>query len=279
MKYKFLNVVKRDLIFGFKNNRNKLVSIFVLLIVLTYFNVLSIRGQAFELGLDSKNINFIDLFFYMFKGIGYSINPLPINCFLIHIYITYLVGSYCYDDLSKESSHAIVRMKNRKYIWISKIIWMSATILTFYLMLLLIIGIFSTVMLNSSLGWSKFSKVSILNIIIKDYSSWKFILFTILIYILSSMTLSIFQMLISFIVKPTYIYIVNICIFVISLFCNKFIIPIQGSLILRQNLFDVTYKINPLNSTIYNLLAFIIIFEVGIYYIRKIDILTSQETN
>ena len=47
MKYKFLNVVKRDLIFGFKNNRNKLVSIFVLLIVLTYFNVLSIRGQAF----------------------------------------------------------------------------------------------------------------------------------------------------------------------------------------------------------------------------------------
>ena len=199
MKYKFLNVVKRDLIFGFKNNRNKLVSIFVLLIVLTYFNVLSIRGQAFELGLDSKNINFIDLFFYMFKGIGYSINPLPINWLLIHIYITYLVGSYCYDDLSKESSNAIVRMKNRKYIWISKIIWMSATILTFYLMLLLIIGIFSTVMLNSSLGWSKFSKVSILNIIIKDYSSWKFILFTILIYMLSSMTLSIFQMLISFI--------------------------------------------------------------------------------
>lgn len=99
MKYKFLNVVKRDLIFGFKNNRNKLVSIFVLLIVLTYFNVLSIRGQAFELGLDSKNINFIDLFFYMFKGIGYSINPLPINWLLIHIYITYLVGSYCYDDL------------------------------------------------------------------------------------------------------------------------------------------------------------------------------------
>ena len=84
MKYKFLNVVKRDLIFGFKNNRNKLVSIFVLLIVLTYFIVLSIRGQAFELGLDSKNINFIDLFFYMFK---FFIKILFELCFYCYLYL------------------------------------------------------------------------------------------------------------------------------------------------------------------------------------------------
>ncbi|MEG1411493.1 MAG: hypothetical protein RSD36_16765 [Terrisporobacter sp.] len=279
MKYKFLSLVKRDLIFGFKNNRNKLMSIFVLLIILTYFNVLSIDGQAFELGLDSENINFIDLFFYIFKGIDYSIAPLPINWILINIYITYLIGSYCYDDLSEESFHMIVRMKNRKDIWASKVIWMVATILVFYLMLFLVISIFSTIMLNNSLEWSEFSKRSILNIIIKDYSSLKFILFTILIYILSSMTLSIFQMLISFIVKPTYIYIANICILAISLFLNKFLIPIQGSLILRQNIFDATYEIDPLNSIIYNLMVFIIIFVMGIYYIRKMDILASQKTN
>ncbi|MEG1009128.1 MAG: hypothetical protein RSF67_04830, partial [Clostridia bacterium] len=161
----------------------------------------------------------------------------------------------------------------------SKVIWMVATILVFYLMLFLVISIFSTIMLNNSLEWSEFSKRSILNIIIKDYSSLKFILFTILIYILSSMTLSIFQMLISFIVKPTYIYIANICILAISLFLNKFLIPIQGSLILRQNIFDATYEIDPLNSIIYNLMVFIIIFVMGIYYIRKMDILASQKTN
>lgn len=279
MKYKFLSLVKRDLIFGFANNRNKILSIFILLVIITYFNVLSVNGQAFELGLDSGDINFIDLFFYTFKGIDYNISPLPVNWILINIYMTYLIGSYCYDDLSEESSHTIVRMRSRKEIWISKVIWMISTILVFYLMLLLIMSIFSTIMLNNSLEWSEFSKKGILSIVIQDYTSLKFILFTILIYILSSMTLSIFQMLISFIVKPIYVYIVNTFILIISLFLNKFLIPIQGSIILRQNIFDATYDMNPLNSIIYNIMIFIIIFIMGIYYIEKIDILASQKTN
>lgn len=279
MGYNFINLVKRDLIFGFKSNKNKLLALFVLFIILVYFNILSIKGQAFTLGIDSKDINFIDLLFSMFKGTKSGISPLPVNWILINIYTTYLIGSYCYDDISEESYHMVVRMKNRKDIWISKVIWMVATILIFYLMLLIVIGIFSTIMFNSSLGWSEFSKANILSMMTQEYDSLKFMLFTILIYILSSITLSIFQMVISFIIKPTYIYVVNICIITICLFLNKFLIPIQSSLILRQNLFGGTYEINTFNSVVYNIIGFIIIFVIGMYYINKIDLLTSQKTN
>lgn len=279
MENKILKLIKRDLIFGFENNKSKLISIFIVFAIVIWFNLLDLKGQAFELGLGYNDINFIDLFFTIFKGIDYNILPLPINWILINIYITYLIGSYCYNDLSQESSHMIVRMSNRRDIWISKVIWMLTTVFIFYAILSLIIVFFSFIIFNTSLEWSNFSKISTLNIIQKNFSSLEFILFTLSIYILSSMTLAIFQMLVSFIIKPTYIYIVNILILMISIASNFLLIPIQGSLILRQNIFNSTYPINPLNSIIYNLLMFIIIFIIGVRYISKFDILVSEKTD
>lgn len=279
MKIKFTKLIKRDLIFGFQNNKYKFIGVALVFIAVIWINIINIQGAIFELGMSSKDANFIDLFFNVFKGIDYNLSPLPVNWFLIHIYVTYLIGSYCYDDLSKDSAHVIVRMGNRRDIWISKIIWMIATVIVFYLILLAIILVFSMAMFETSFGWSNLSNETILSTIQSNYSSIQFILLTISIYILASITMSILQMLISFILKPNYIYLINISVLVISLYLKQFVLPIQGSLILRQNIFDSMYPINPVNTIVYNLVVFISIFIIGSVYIRKFDMLVSQKTD
>lgn len=279
MKIKLAKLIKRDLIFGFENNKYKFIGVALVFIAVVWINIVNLQGEAFALGMSSKDINFIDLFFSIFKGIDYNVLPLPVNWVLIHIYITYLIGSYCYDDLSEDSAHIIVKMGHRRDIWISKVIWMIATVIAFYLILLAIIFVFSMTMFEISFEWSNFSSESILGTIQSNYSSIQFILLTISIYMLSSITMSILQMLISFILKPTYIYLINISILVISLYLKQFVIPIQGSLILRQNIFDSMYSINPVNTIVYNLVVFISIFIIGSVYIRKFDMLVSQKTD
>lgn len=279
MKIKFNKLIKRDLIFGFENNKYKFIGVAIFFTVVIWMNIVNLQSQAFELGINSKDINFIDLFFSLFKGIDYNIFPLPINWIFIHIYITYLIGSYCYDDLSEDSAHMVVKMGNRKYIWISKTIWMISTIIIFYVIILSIMFLFSMVTFDLSFEYSNFSKQSILSNVQNNYSSMQFMLLTIVIYMLSSITMSILQMLISFIFKPTYIYIVNIFILIISLYLQKFTIPIQGSLILRQNIFDSMNNMNPVNTILYDLVAFILIFIIGSVYIKRFDMLVSQKTD
>lgn len=279
MKIKLAKLIKRDLIFGFENNKYKFIGVALVFIAVVWINIVNLQGEVFALGMSSKDINFIDLFFSIFKGIDYNVSPLPVNWILIHIYITYLIGSYCYDDLSEDSAHVIVRMGYRRDIWISKVIWMIATVIVFYLILLAITFVFSMTMFEISFEWSKFSNESILGTIQSNYSGIQFALLTISIYVLSSITMSILQMLISFILKPTYIYLINISILVISLYLKQFVIPIQGSLILRQNIFDTIYPINPVNTIVYNLIIFISIFIIGSIYIRKFDMLVSQKTD
>lgn len=279
MKSKIRKLIKRDLIFGFENNRYKFIFTILVFVVVIWINAINLKRQVFELSLLSKDASFIDLFFMMFKGINYDISPIPINWILINIFTTYLIGSYCYDDLSKESSHMIVRMKNRTDIWVSKVIWMISTVLSFYLIILLIIAFFSTIMFDLSFEWSDFSKIYILNTMHKSYSGVQFIFFTLCIYFLTSTTVTILQMLLSFIVKPKFIYIVNIFMLMISIYSNKFIVPIQASLILRQNIFDIGSPISPASSIIYNLFAFIVIFVIGLKYLKYIDILISQKTD
>lgn len=279
MKTKFTKLIKRDLIFGFENNKYKFIGVTFIFIAVIWINIANIQGAAFELGRSSKDINFTDLFFSLFKGIDYNALPLPVNWILIHIYVTYLIGSYCYDDLSEDSAHAIVRMGHRRGIWISKVIWMIATVMVFYLILLAILLIFSTTMFELSFQWSNFSKESILATLQSNYSGIQFVLLTLCIYILASITMSILQMLISFIVKPAYIYLINISMLVISLYINQFMLPIQGSLLLRQNIFDGMYPINPINTIVYNLAVFILVLIIGSIYIRKFDMLVSQKTD
>lgn len=279
MKIKFAKLVKRDLIFGFENNKYKFMGVILVFIAVIWMNIIKVKGEAFELGMSLNDINFIDLFFSIFKGIDYNTLPLPLNWIFINVYITYLVGSYCYDDLSEDSSHAVVRMGNRKYIWISKIIWMISTVIAFYLIILGITLVFSISMFDLSFDWSNFSSRSILGNIENNYSSIEFMILTVGIYILSSITMSILQMLISLILKPTYIYMVNISILVISLYLQQFVIPIQGSLMLRQSIFDSTYPINPQNTIVYNIVGFVLIFIIGSIYIRKFDMLVSQKTD
>ena len=279
MKNKIRNLVKRDLIVGFDNNKLKFITIIILFIIMTYLNAINLKSEALKLEILSENINFVDLFFYTFKGASYDIGSLPIVWILIHIYTTYLIGSYCYDDLSKDSAHIIVKMKNRQVIWISKVIWMILTIVIFYIIAILVIALFTSIMFNTSFNWSDFSNKSILNLSNIDCSSVKFILVIILIYVLSSITLAILQMLVSLILKPKYIYIINISILVLALYIKLFLIPIQGSLILRQNIFNPIYPIAPLSTIIYNLVLFLILFIIGYKYMKKFDFLTSQNTD
>ncbi|MDU6480894.1 MAG: hypothetical protein E6538_02795 [Paeniclostridium sordellii] len=279
MKNRIFKLIKRDLIVGFEKNKYKFLVIALVFTIIIYANAYGLRSQAIELGISNNDINFVDLFFSIFKGINYNKFPLPINWILINMYTTYLIGSYCYDDLSEESYNVIVRSKDRKNFWISKVVWMVITIITFYILLLFLITFFSITIFNVSFEWSTFSKETLLEVIQTNWVGFYFILFTLFIYFLTSITIAIIQLIISFIIKLRYIYIINIFIFILSIFSNEFIIPIQGSLILRQNIFNKLYHINPLNSVMYNLIVFVISFIIGFKYIEKIDILRSQNND
>ena len=67
MKNKIINLVKRDLIVGFDNNKLKFITIIILFIIMTYLNAINLKSEALKLEILSENINFVDLFFYTFK--------------------------------------------------------------------------------------------------------------------------------------------------------------------------------------------------------------------
>ena len=78
MRIKFTKLIKRDLIFGFQNNKYKFIGVALVFIAVIWINIINIQGAIFELGMSSKDANFIYLFFNVFKGIDYKLSPLPV---------------------------------------------------------------------------------------------------------------------------------------------------------------------------------------------------------
>lgn len=273
MNSKLIKLIKRDFIFGFSKNKYKFLLTILIFSILSFINYLNLKNS-----LHVHTIRFIDLIFEMFKGSGHGANfDIPINWILINVYISFLIGNYYYEDISEESSHMIVRMKNRKDIWISKVIWMISTVIAFYAIVFAIITITALITGDMSLD---ITNIQIRYGGLTNVSNDGLFLFAIGgIYIITSLTMSIIQMFLSCIIKPVYMYLSVMFTIAISYMIKIFILPIQSSLILSQHMVDSSSKMNIYNSLLYNCLVFILLFVLGIILIKKFDILKSQTTD
>jgi hypothetical protein len=197
------------------------------------------KGSEFAInqGISESPALFADCLVNAFQGMEVYI-PSPDNKFsipftwlIINVYIAFLVGYYPMRDLSGLGKYMLLCSRKRRDWWIGKCIWTVSTVLAFYA-----IGygvmLFSTLYHSGSLGSFQLSGFSVLGA--SPLSSMDLIVYVMLLPILTSITFSMLQLVLSLFFKPMMSFLAIIILIVASAyFFTPFLIG-NSSMLLRS---------------------------------------------
>jgi len=254
------SLIKRDVRYSFNINFIAYLLILIFFILLNFITIYKLSPF--------QRLNRIDLFYELYKGIPYIENikdfSFPLIWFLINSSLLFIVGSYTYEDLKKNGVYLLTRVGKLEYFYLSKVIWIIGNVLFFYFCIFGISFIEGLVALPRASGMNLFLDVKI--------SSNNFIFTMVVLYIITSITLCVFQTLLSLVIKPAYAYLITIIVLCISIFSKNWIFPGQHSLLLRHEPFDKLHKLTLEKSISYNVILLILLFIIGCIYTSRKDI-------
>lgn len=267
----FVKYLSKDIVFGLASNRIKYFLSFLL------FGYLSYDFYKFTtefIGVKIKTPTITDFWFCFFQGIvvydpssGLPFK-IPFNWIIIQILMSLLVINYPICDLYTTGIQTLTRIKKRSYWWLSKCIWNFMTVLSMYSIAFLCACVFSSIFGDFTMSFT--------NELFELQTSEEFdLLRTIVLYllpVLTSMAISMVQMLISIIFKPIYGFIIIMCYIIISsYYCSPFFIG-NYSMLLRNAIFDIG-QIRSSTAIIINVLIIIASASIGLFHFRHVDII------
>jgi len=276
---RFFSLVRFDLSYGiFRGGAYKkywaLSGLFVLACLeFTY------KLKAFEL----TSYSYGDYLLYLFGGMKeYIPNPsepfqIPYLWLLNHILILFFTLHYMHDDLTGFGQNMIYRSGSRMFWWLSKCIWNLVAVSLFYLAAWIVILIFSTVNGAAfSLEISSFMP-QIMNFggnqIPMDH--WDLAAEITVLPLLTTMALSMLQMVLCLIVKPLFSYILSAVIFISSAYYLSPFLPGNYAMALRSSK-AVTNGVEGTVGMVY--MAFLIVASmlIGLCIVQKCDVLGRE---
>lgn len=272
-----LTLIKRDLKYGTRSNLSKFVFTGLLFLFINLINIYNFSEWVKIRNISLSEIHFVDLFYEVFKGCGFDIS-IPIIWLMINSFLAYIIGNYAYEDLHLNGAYLLTRANNFWDFWTSKVIWVITNICIFYIITFVVLMIVSKAFLQFDFDWSLYSKENILALLQVKISAKEFMISTVVLYLSSSIAISILQIALSIAVKPIYAFFVVISIISISIFTFTPLLPGQHSLIMRHILFDSTHNLTVFKSLFYNFTLSLCAFIVGGVYINKTDIMLSVKT-
>lgn len=255
-----LSLMKRDLLYSYKKNiiKNLLIILGLVLIVFASISKLNSLGT----------LNIGEIIFDIFKGVPYNTDfnvfNFPSIWFIVNNCIIFIIGSYVDDDFKLNGVYLVTRC-NRKKIWTSKILWGIANVIIYYMLLALGIIIINKIL---NISWSDYIVLENMTI-----STSRIIYYTIILYVTTSISLSIIHNTFSVIFSPKYSYMILIFIMLISVFTKSNLMPAQHSLLLRHIPFDSTHDLTIADSVLYNLILSGVFVVIGRKLISHKDIL------
>ncbi|MEG0792146.1 MAG: hypothetical protein RSG23_11035 [Gordonibacter sp.] len=140
---KLAYLVRYDLAMGFFSNRAKFVVAFACITALAAMFLSAIDAaaryaEAMGMGESSAGFGLVDVLAYFFAGSDYC-RPdesvpfvLPIGWLIQQVLVAVLVGNYAVRDLEGQALQVLVRVGARQAWWLSKCLWVAATVIAFY---------------------------------------------------------------------------------------------------------------------------------------------------
>lgn len=171
--------------------------------VVLYFG-LSLNGWIEMVDVQGK-AGCLELIIYMFYGEQEyipQISDFKVNIpfLLVHTLLAYMTAYYPVHDLSVRGRQIFIRIKNNTSWWYAKCIWLSSTVIIYYLVIFFTAAIFS----------GEVSKAVNENILIlfgeiqKGNTQQDYLLYALILPIMASLAISFLQMTISILTAPVY---------------------------------------------------------------------------
>ncbi len=227
----FLKQIKHDFLIGiFYSWKNYIPVVLIFLFACSLFHSM-VSNNILNGSIEIKP-SFTDYIIETYKGMAiYDTNrrdipfQIPVIWLLINIYIIYLVSIYPLKDLYSYGQQILLRSKNRKLWWLSKCIWNVTTVILFYSIGYIVIFLFCIFTGTLTLKNNLEINLLVSNVNTDGISTDHILIIAVFLPIISSIGLSLFQMLMAFIIKPLYSCILIITILISSAyFCVPWLI-------------------------------------------------------
>ncbi|MCI9370396.1 MAG: hypothetical protein HFH65_08785 [Lachnospiraceae bacterium] len=220
-----------------------------------------------------KNPNFMDMLIWIFYGVKEYIpseNPfeIKIEFMLIYIVPACIIAYYPIKDLSVSGRQIFIRIRNNTIWWFSKCVWLILTIVLYYLMVYACIAaVAGDVMLLPH------KEVLIYMGVAEEVkSAGEYLIFLVLLPIVTTVAVSFVQMFLSVITAPAYGFFAVVLNLLLSSYFYSHWIP-GNFLMFNRNILAREGGIGFEQSLAVNVVLVIVCMIAGAIYMKKKDLL------
>lgn len=276
----FGKLIRHDLYIGLLCGWHRYLAVFFLAVILfsmPYMNYQSVLQNGGQLGEITLGNYLLSAFAGMQPYNPSSDNPfeIPIYWFALQLYLAFVVGGYANRDLAGYGKNILIRARTRAGWWLSKCIWNVASVLVYYTILFLCAVLFAAATGSVSLLPNLQIAGEWLNVDCSAVSAQRAALVLVLAPLFSSLAVCLLQMLLSFILRPVYSYMVIAILMISSAYCYTTVLPGNWSMLLRSDVFLVGGI--PLESAlILALLLAVASVLIGLFFFKQCDILEKN---
>lgn len=277
MVHSFISLLKHDIFEGiFHKWKYFLVAVlFFIFVDFVFLNSVKSLFMAYDTDL---KCSIADLVLNMFIGnepfdttANEGIN-LSVTWFVFHSLLFSFIGFYITDDLKKNATSFILRVKSKTQWWTSKAVWCVFTVILYYVLFFIIAVIFAAVFGTVSFDANHLIATELFDIDISGVDALDIVFNSLLLPMTVSVSFAVFEAFMSLIIKPVYIYLIIICYLAASAFYDSVYLLFNFSMIIRHNFYDVNGVANQYGVLIAACLT-VVCYLTGIAVVKRKDIL------
>lgn len=219
-----------------------------------------------------------DYFLFLFRGVEKyvptpeSIFNIPILWLAPHLYLGYLVGYYPLRDLSGFGQQILLRAQNRSAWWLSKCLWNGLSVAAFYLIGALTIFTFMICMGNFHFTPTAEIILNQCSISASPLSARAVFIAAVILPLLSSLALSLLQMLLAFLLKPIFGYLIISCFLLFSVCIESPFFLGNGLMAIRSELIT-SGGLSFIDTALFSVVVVVFSIVAGNCYLKRYDIL------
>ncbi|KXY52264.1 hypothetical protein ACFVXR_30145 [Bacillus thuringiensis] len=264
-----MNIIMHDIKNIFRKNLNKWILWFGCLIMLTIISIANLK-------ITNQQNSILDLWFLLFEGVKNNQQSFyipPFSWLLIQIFLAYLMGDYVFKELKENSFYTLIKSQSRLNWFLGKIIWIIGTVSLFYFTIIIIL-IFSSFWLDLNFTtWGEYSNYTFDSNLTKLTNPINFFLLFLLSCFITSLLISIIQVILTLLIKPIYSFCIIVSIllasiyFSSSLLISKYLMAIHFATFFKNGIFE------GVNIFTYEIISFIFITFLGYKYFNKMNLI------
>lgn len=201
--------------------------------------------------------------------------PIPVDWLILHAILLFFTLGYPTQDLYQYGTQILLRTKKRTAWWLSKCMWCTLSVLLFYGIGFLVLSVFSAFSGTFSIQPNETICFELFGIRLAGISQTELFWIALVLPVLTSLTLSLLQMTLTFFLTPVYSYCCIIIYILISIyFCVPICIPncamiLRSSLLLPGGISTPTALLFLLGILVFSTL-------LGGFYFSRSDILAGK---